>query len=1282
MVLGAEKIAFSHLTVADGLSQGAVNAIFQDSSGKMWFGTECGLNCYDGQRINVFCNDPSQPGSLPRNNVRRLHEGPDGHVWVACGNSLARFESSRNCFSAYEMPKEAGDIYDFLFLDSRHVVIGCRYQVVGLDVEGGGFDDTIVPQALKSSRVSEFYCHGSDVIMSTRNVIRHELLKWSLANGSVRQFDYNLSGKPPGPMVGRGDTLWVGTNKAGLLCINIPTMEGSFITAEDGLASNIVRALSFDSEGRLWVGTFGGVSILKDGKIVSECLPDYDDDASISHTAIKSLCLDNQGGMWIGTHYFGVDYHHPMRGEFGNASDLLGDSRVSKLMISSIREASDGSLWVASVDAGIFHYSSDGHLLRHYSVTEGQGALSKDIKDILVDDKRGLVYICAHSGNFTSMNIHTGEVKAYYHRPLDSYSMIRVDDDHLLVGTMNGLFSFDMNSRELSHLGFHYRIKVMTMDSEGNVWVGGDPGVVVLGPDFRPIDIPVLSGIDFVHCLHSSSELVWIGTDKGLYCFDSESQSLKSYTVKDGLSNNIVQSIEEDDNGILWVGTDNGLSRLDMSASALRSFFLNDGLPCQQFNIGASLRLSNGNMVFGSLKGLMSFNPASVSMNPFSPQPEIHVRTVSGEPMIADGNRLVLSSGNNSFSVNFSVPNYLDGGHSLFLFRTNLSDNEWHEYRGAVDLHFSNVRHGHYRMELRSANSNMLWCPDTTVLTLRIRPRWYQTNAFIVASVLLVFLALFLVLKAIIEHNEIRRRLEDEQKDKRHEEDIHQMKIRFFINMLHELKTPLTLLVAPLQEMFMNTDSKWMRKQITYVKDNAERLSRIVSQMMDYRRAELGIFKLRAYRQGVDDLLHEIMKPYESFARRKGLEFHLNSTLNGMECILDGQYLEIILNNLLSNAFKYTDSGRVDVNASIKGGNLIIEVADTGSGIPKEMQENIFDRFYQGDSDHFGSGVGLSIVNLMVHNHHGSISISSEEGAGSSFMVCIPQDASLYSEGEIQEGTPPGLSANALVNLDFHYADEGAEPRVPELSRGSVLVVEDDPAIRRYLNEGLSGYFDVLVASNGEEGFSILSHNDVDVILTDLVMPVMDGLKFCALVKRNVNTCHIPVIIVSAKNSMEDQLTTFQSGADDFISKPFSMTSLVAKVRNTIETRHSLLDRHSRKDAPAAVPMNNIDREFIEKATAIVKENLSNNDFSTVDLASAMCVSRSSLHIKLKAICGESALDFIRKIRFAEACRLLEEGEKQITEISELTGFGSLSYFSTAFKNYVGCLPSEYQAHK
>lgn len=874
------------------------------------------------------------------------------------------------------------------------------------------------------------------------------------------------------------------------------------------------------------------------------------------------------------------------------------------------------------------------------------------------------------------------------------------DGRHLWIGTLEGLVHFDKATKTFSDIKGNVslgvkRIRTLLLDRENRLWVGGEDGLAVCsGKGDSLSSVRMVSGESAFESatvygvFEASDGDIWIATRNGLYGFSAGRDSVVHYSVADGMPDAIVYGVLEDEKHWLWISTDNGLSCFDPESRKFRNFTDVDGLQSNQFTPYACCLASSGEMYFGGINGITAFHPERLQDNPYAPRAVISELRLFGDPVhpndqtgilqkhISLTDRITLNHKQSSFALSFVVSNYIAGKHNTFAYKLDGYDKRWYyvddSQRWAT---YANLPHGTYRFLVKVANNDGKWCDETAGLEIKVLPAWYQTWWAITLFALMIIGVITLVIRFYWE-----------RADKVRQKELQEVKTRFFINISHELRTPLTLIVAPLQDLLDKVTDKWVRSQLEYMKRNTDRLLHLVNQLMDYRRAEKGVFELRVKCINVGQIVEKNFRYYEPLARKKHIDYNLRSELGGRQVWCDASYIELILNNLLSNAFKYTNDGQsIFVNLKAAGDDLLLQVQDTGVGIPVNKQAKIFERFYQVESEHIGSGIGLSLVQKLVELHHGRIEVDSAVGKGSCFSVYLPLSREAYAEEELSGGTQqeePIYSTNArdMYIVDTEEALEPAESDVDTERKETVLVVEDNDEIRHYMSHGLERFFVVREVENGEEAVELLKTEEISLILTDVMMPVMDGIQLCRYVKQNLKTCHIPVIILSAKAEVKDQLDGLQVGADDYIAKPFSLSVVVMKIKNILRTHYRAIEHYSKslEIEPEKIALNRLDEEFLSKAVSVVEKNLEKPDFSADDFALEMGMSRSSLHLKMKGITGESTTEFIRKIRFNQACKLLKEGRYNVAEISTMVGFSTPSYFSTSFKKYIGCMPSEY----
>lgn len=1307
------RIRFSNISIDNGLSHNTVLSICQDNEGYIWFATLDGLNRYDGHSFTVYLHDDNDPASIADSDVRTLFLDSGGKLWAGTGRSLSVWNRETEIFENYPTSAPVTSIAE---IGRDRILVGTENAMDIFDCGTRRFTGGL-PANIASLRATAMQRNGHTVYIGCAE---DGLFTYSTTENEFRRLPiYSGQSQIQTIFCEGNDIIWIGTEGDGLYRYDIPDGQIRNFRHSDkpgSIGSNYIRSLGTDDEGRLWAGTFNSLNIYDSSTGEFET---YTNDpfleGSLSHNSVRSIMKDRQGGMWLGTYFGGIDYWHPLRERFLNIRRIPGTNSLNDNIINCIVEDSRGTLWIGTNNGGVNSYSPDTGEFSYYAPdpqNRFEGIEANDIKTIYIDKYSDNIYIGAQAGGLSILhkgrsNMERCEFHCIGTPPRDIYSIIENTPESIWIGSLQGLYSFDkktgvMSAKDRDSKGNairRLRIRTMMHDSQGRLWVGGENGLEVFhadGPSLEPvssIDNRIRS-LQSIHVfLESSSKVIWIATQGGLYSYNDKDRSLQRYSTSDGLPGNVIEGIEEDSFGRLWISTNNGMSCFNPYSGTFRNFTTEDGIQSKQFNTGSHCRRSSGEMFFGGIRGITTFIPEKMADNPYAPSPVLSglqifnrkVRPGDSSGILSEGmpstESIVLRHNQNSFTIEFTVTDYIAGGHNTFAYRLEGFDREWitTQSRNAT---YSNLPHGRYRFAVNAANNDGKWSVEPTVIEILILPVWYKTLFAKLAFLILFVMLIAGIIKFLIYRQTIEARLELEKKEKEHQEEINQMKLRFFINISHELRTPLTLIITPLQEVIGKVSDVWTRKQLKSIYRNAQRMLHIVNQLMDYRRAELGVFRLHVKHQDAHHTIQDIFSYYERLAQGKKLKYTLASEIEDKLLYIDEQYLDLILNNLLSNAFKYTDKGSISVRAYMDRANFILEVTDTGDGIPASLQERIFERFYQIGSHHVGSGIGLSLVQRLVELHHAKLELESEEGKGSTFRVLFPQDLSIYSEEELGEESTDTHTTNSkeMYLLDTDNQEDMAMPGESRDKKWTLLIVEDNDEIRTYMNSGLSAMFNTLLASNGEEAMDIIKANRVDLIVSDVMMPVMDGIKLCQHLKQDINTRHIPIIMLSARTDSRQELEALKTGADDYIMKPFSMAVLIAKIQNILRAHSRILEKYSRsiEVEPEKITFNALDEALLKRAIRIVEENLDNSEFSTDDFARAMNMSRSNLHLKLKAITGESALDFIHKIRFRKACALLKEGRYTVSEVSDKVGFSSPSYFATCFKKHIGCLPTEY----
>ena len=1321
-----EQITFSYISINEGLSQSTVFSIDQDKRGNMWFATYDGVNKYDGYAFTVYQHNEDDPNSIANDISRIVKTDSQGRVWIGTRDGLSRYDEEKDIFQNffYEKNGKHLQVNGIEEISPEQLLISTPEGLIMFDIKESKFIDDSFSTAMHKTIASTLYRQGDQIYIGTST---DGLYTYSITQKTFEKVIPILGTKQIQAILQQSPTrIWVATEGAGLFLINPKTKEiKNYLHSPSNpksISSNYIRSLAMDSQNRLWIGTFNDLNIYHEG---TDSFASYSsnpvENGSLSQRSVRSIFMDSQGGMWLGTYFGGLNYYHPIRNRFKNIRNIPYKNSLSDNVVSCIVEDKDKNLWIGTNDGGLNLYNPITQRFTSYTLQEDESARgigSNNIKAVYVDEKKSLVYIGTHAGGLSILHRNSGQVENFNQRNSqlvneNVYAILPDGEGNLWLGTLSALVRFNPEQRSFTTIEkekdgtpvVSKQITTLFRDSHKRLWIGGEEGLSVFkqeGLDIQKASILPVSNVTklFTNCIYEASNgIIWVGTREGFYCFNEKDKQIKRYNTTNGLPNNVVYGILEDSFGRLWLSTNRGISCFNPETEKFRNFTESDGLQSNQFNTASYCRTSVGQMYFGGINGITTFRPELLLDNPYTPPVVITKLQLFNKVVrpddetgiltknISETKSITLKSWQTAFSIEFVVSNYISGQHNTFAYKLEGYDKEWYYLTDSRTVSYSNLPQGTYQFLVKAANSDGKWNPIPTALEIIVLPIWYKTW-----WALLIFFATFagfitFVFRFFWMRKSMEAQLEIERRDKEHQEEINQMKMRFFINISHELRTPLTLILTPLQEIINKISDRWTRNQLEYIQRNANRLLHLVNQLMDYRRAELGVFELKAKKGNAHQLIQDNFLFYDKLARHKKITYTLHSELEDKEVLFDANYLELIVNNLLSNAFKYTESGQsITVTLKEENGWLLLQVSDTGIGIPINKQGKIFERFYQIESEHVGSGIGLSLVQRLVELHHGRIELDSEEGKGSTFSVYLPQDINTYKSSELasndtlnEEGQVYSTNSKEMYFIDTEKV-ENETIEAGDKKRGTILIVEDNNEIRHYLSSGLAELFNTLEAGNGEEALEKLKDNEVDIIVTDVMMPVMDGIKLCKNVKQNIRTCHIPVIILSAKSEVKDQMEGLQMGADDYIPKPFSLAILTTKIQNMMRTRRRMLERYSKslEVEPEKITFNAMDEALLKRAVAIVEKNMDNIEFSTDEFAREMNMSRSNLHLKLKAITGESTIDFIRKIRFNEAAKLLKDGRYTIAEVSTMVGFNTPSYFATSFKKYFGCLPTEY----
>lgn len=1310
-------LSFRHINSSNGLAHNTAPSVAQDSAGYVWIATHDGLNRYDSQNIKVYRDIPGDTLSLPSSKVLRAVADGDGNLWALTPGAVSLYERNTDGFRNFPLPEGTVGA-DLLPISADEILLATDKDLYALNPATGETAAADFGPGIAGQPVTHLARDGNEIYIGTPRGAWHA----GLAGRKARRIAEAGSFPVNEIYASRGE-VWIGTEGDGIY----RKAEGEKSFAKfTGLPSReqFVRAFRHDSAGRIWIGTFNGLYVWNPADGSCFHVPSISDKADrdisecLNQSSVLVIFRDSQGGMWVGTHYGGVDYTHPLRNQFRSLRRDHSSRRLNDNIVSCMKEAPDGEILIGTNSGGVNIYNPETNTFRH--ITAANGLPSNDVKSVRAERSSDRIFIGVNHGGLAVADLKTLKISRILLPGRDIYDMrTAVDPTHLWICAIDGLYYADPASGETRQVVADTdghpiptdEITDLYRDRQERLWVSGAKGVTIYReePGGRLTRLPLLDKFPEIATAHvnavgqsRATDEMRVSTRNGLFLISTDFKAVKHLTTADGLPNNIVYGALEDRGGNLWISTNRGLSQYDPESGRFRNYSGADYLPFNQFNPKSYLLTRDGRMYFGGVRGIINFDPANITPDPYSPTPRISGIRLFDKPVKPGDKTGILSGSAESASeielkpdqsmvaFDFTVCNFANGRSQHFAYRLDGYDKEWLETTGSRSADYRDLPPGSYTLRVKAANSDGRWSEETS-MKIKVLPRWYQ----VWWVRLLMLLALAAAIAAAVRHFTRRKlereRLEFERRDAERRQEVNDMKVNFFVNMSHELRTPLTLILLPVTELIeQKRNEPKVADKLDSIRANTLRILGTINQMLDYQRAENGMFALRVAPQDINLLARREADIYRQAAQHHGIDFRLDSTVGDEPVWADPSYISIILGNLLSNAFKHTPDNRsitLSVALDDDAKTLVIKVADTGEGISTDKLPHIFERFYKATETGFGSGIGLSLVKRLVELHHGTVAVESAPGAGTTFTVKLPATPDAYAPEE-REGESGDLEPSPASRPYPHIAEENSTDALPvpaEENEGkpgkpAILLVDDNADIIKYMSEALAPSYRVLTAPNGAEALKTLENEEVDMVITDVMMPVMDGVQLCKAIKRNLRTSHIPVVMLSAKSDVRDQLEAMKVGADDYLPKPFSMPLLLGKIANQLRTRARAISYYSSSTEiePAKMALNPLDEEFLTNALKVVEKNLDNSEFTTENFAREMLVSRTNLHMKLKALTGESANEFIRRQRMNRALELLKSGRYTVAEVSAMTGYSTPSYFSTSFKKFFGEIPSDY----
>lgn len=1332
------SLRLRQLSPDGGFSFSAIFSIEQDHQGFIWFGTKNGLFKHDSQNIIKFNNVLNDPFSLIDNRINLIKRGNDNKLWIATEGGLCYYDHNNNQFIKYPIYnsfKQQVDenITSMIFDESRNLWIISNFGLGIVDIENHLFSSIDIGKEIINP--NGLYFDDSNRIWLTTNdgylfLKQDKYSKFKLFSHTRNATIHTLA-------VGK-ENIWLGYDWQGVDCIG---MDGQLLHHYDHsneepffLPNNRVRSICIDGSDRIWIGTFRGILLINaDG---SRNIIQQDKNAELPVNSVHKIFEDKNEGIWIGCWSGGLSYYNKYDNVFHHYKNDLSGNSISDNVISGFAEDAKGNIWVTTENNGINYFNRrTGNFNSITFNFEGNNVFN--FKSVLVDKNEtvwagtfryGLWY--KKNGNKQFQRLNIPELDGQH-----VYSINKNGNFLWIAAYENGLFKLDLQNNNIKHF-FHNPIDSRTIsnngirhvytDSKENVWVSTHFGLNLKknGSDyfirfFKEKNNPYsLNANEVFYCFEDSKGNIWVCTGGGgLSKSISEDFKFKTYTTNDGLAGNYVFGISEDINGNMWISTNQGLSFLNTKTDKFRNFRAIDGIQSNQFNPGAVFKTSSGEMLFGGPNGFTLFDPSKIKLNPIKPNANISgFKIQNSDANISDyvvnkrnstNRKIVLDNKQNAFSFSFAADNYLLPEKNKFRYRLKNFNENWIDTEIPIAI-YTNIPAGSYTFELMAANNDGIWNDTPYRLDIDIKKPLALSNLALLVY-LSITLGLFVISrKMILERQRLRNEIVFEKIQRKNEEELHQMKLKFFTNISHEFRTPLSLILMPLERIINKKGFNGKeRNELIIVRNNASRLLRLINQLMDLRKIDNKRTNLKLKRVNMINFCKEIYECFNIYAEQKSIAYTFEAEEDPIYAEIDTEMIDKIVYNLLSNAFKFTGnngqillslrkchSNSVVYNSSYfyKTGELNAEnyieitVEDTGIGITKEKLPMIFERFYQADEkQYYGTGLGLALSKEYVMLHHGEISVFSEINKGSRFKVRIPLMQLNSNTGQTEQTEHENvehvelkefsLEENSNTNLENENSIKLTEPE-----KELILLVEDNAELSSFINSLLEDKYKVIMAVDGNQGLRDARRYMPDLIISDIMMPEMDGHEFSRELKKDIQISHIPIIFLTALNSEENQIEGLKTGVDDYLTKPFNENILLLKISNLLESRKNLREKYSSNNNKWNNQMIGLSNEklFVGKVKQIILDNLDNGSLSVEDVAMKIGISRSQLQRKLKYLTNYNPTEFIRLTRLEKAVELLKNGHKEIDQVGYAVGFNSQSYFSKCFKIKYGVTPSEF----
>lgn len=1314
----AIDLNFKNYKAEDGLSSNTIYAVLQDSRGFMWFGTEDGLNRFDGYEFISYRNTPRNSNSLINNYVYCLAEDNHQNIWIGTERGVCTLNYITNSFSEVTQTTSDG------------VAITERIQNLIFD------NDKIW---IASSRQGVFVVDDDKMILHSFNEFRENIRETIWVSTIYKD---------------KENTIWALVSNTKHEIYRYDTNSNSFIPAFIQMRPEERRSLGGytmlqDSYGTLWFGTWSNGLIAVDkssSKIIGRYLNNAGKD-KISH--IHQLTEYNPGTILIGSNYGLTSFKSSPSGK-GRCDQQLVEPDISNRFVYPIYKDREGGLWVGTFYGGINYASPNRNYLTGYSHVKYENSITGNVVSTFCEDKAGNIWIGTEDGGLNKFEPKTGKFTAFNNLgknssgSFDNIHALLIDNNNLWIGTYSdGLYIMHLDNNSIKHyLSYENdtttidtdNIYSLTHDKNNNIWIGTTKGISRYD---RSTDsfTRVLELNEIVMDIKNIDNTLWFATiNKGLYRYDTQANKWINYQFDKNNSNSIISNdiitLCVDQNQQLWVGTNNGLCRYyakndifideevpfpsnyickifadddnlwittlkglicyTPSTKHYRQFNKSDGLLSDLFTPNSGFRASSGRIYIGTPNGFNTFIPQQLVENSITPSIEVtnfqlfnkkadinKFASSSSENI----NSITLAHNQNSFSFEFTALSFFAPEKNRYKFMLEGFDKDWLNPGIERKATYTNIPAGQYLFRIMASNNDGVWNEDGYTLEINVKPpfwwTWWSISLYIIAVVSGIGYLFYYYRQRDNKRNEERiNKLKSDQ-----EREANESKIEFFTNVAHEIRTPLSLIIAPLGKVMgasqvLPTDIK---ENLNIMKNNSNRLLTLVNQLLDFSKIERRGIQVSLSQINIHELLNNTYNRFKPTIEQNHIQFVFNADDSNFEAVTDPENITKLISNLLSNASKYTKNHiKLRLNTNYSDENYEISVTDNGPGLPLEEEERIFKPFYQVAGQHkSGTGIGLYLVRSIVDALNGKLKVVNQPGSSFSISVVLPKNVKAAENTPMQRHvSEPQVESEEIV-IETNTI---SEPIDYENKNKSLLIVEDNKELQTFIKNHFTTDYTVYTANDGQEGITVLENHEIDVIISDVMMPNMDGTEFCNTVKNNFLWSHIPIIMLTAKADVNSKIEAFETGADAYIEKPFNMSYLSTRIRNLIENRRLLFQKFTQTPHASlkSIAGNKVDEEFLVKINEIIERNIDNPDFQIEDMAKEIGISSSGLFAKIKQISGETPNKLIQSMRLKKAAELLGDGSHRVNEVCYMVGFNNPSYFAKCFQKQFGKLPKDY----